>query len=623
MKDPTGTETRPPDATAKADSPPALERTPVRAALGGFFLFCLLFQVFVFTQFKPLYGILRILFYAELGLVVWAGLALARRRKAALLVLLLVVGVRIPFFLQSDGLMFMTDNALEAVQSLQMQDSHTAPAVLLGSIGHNGVLKHLMVAFLWDVAGRHYVVYPIFQTFLYLVFLAVLYALFGRFFDRRVSAILLIGHFAWLEVFFDYSLFLRAGPYFEMLLLALIGAAAFDFELQSRARLFLSAYFLAFSLYINQAAAFFIVPFLAAALAVSISKRAKPALLPVLAGGLAAGAFLPIYRVFFVHVVPTTGNWFHVKYLPLADLLRPSRIPAILGQAGRDFVSVFRNLLGYEFRYAHSISPYFEFERESTAVRTGWGVLYAAGEVLFALVLAAGILLAAKALRRGWRDRRRGLPWIPLYFFFQLAVVFVRLILMNPMPFIEPRHNLDLALLLILSTYLVVDSLVRSFRWTRAGTAGVILLTLLLGMPAAFYFYKTARFKRVSYDRIIGILRDNGVKYLAADFTIAHVIYFLTGRAVEVTDSIGPVSMDVALHEMTRAVDALPDGQKAYLYFRPSYPRARVFREKSLRSRDQLVRRLRENNIPYQDIRLKFYELIVPAASRLYARPPY
>ncbi|MDD8025182.1 MAG: hypothetical protein PHI34_01620 [Acidobacteriota bacterium] len=604
-------------------SSPAPKPIAARAALGGFFLFCLLFQVFIITQGKPLYGILRVLFFAELGLVAWAGWDLARRHKAAFLVLLLVVGVRLPFFFQSDGLLFMTDNALEAVQSLQIQDSHTAPAVLLGSIGHNGVIKHLMVAFLWDVTGRHYLVYPIFQTVLYLVFLAVLFALFGRYFDRRASAALLIGHFACLEVFFDYSLFLRAGPYFEMLLTALIGAALFDFEFKNRPRLFLSLYFLAFSLYINQAAAFFVLPFLAAAGIVGISKRAKASLLPVLAGGLAVGAFLPIYRMFFVHVARTTGSWFHVKYLPLSDLLRPARIPAILGQAVRDFVAVFRNLIGYEFRYAHTISPSFRFEPESEAVRTGLGILYTVGEILFTALLAAGIFLAARALRRGWRDRRQGLPWIPLYFFLQLAFIFARLILMNPMPFVEPRHNLDLALLLVLSAYWVVDALIRSLRWTRAGTAGVVLLSLLLGLPSTFTFYKTARFKRASYEKIVGVLRDNGVKYLATDFTIAHVIYFLTGRKIEVTDSIGPVIMDVALSEMTRAVDALPDEKKAYLFFRPSYPRVHGLRERSGRSRDQLIRRLRDTGIRYRDIRLEFYELIIPEASRLYAPAPY
>lgn len=597
-------------------------RPPVRAALAGFLLFCLLFQLFIFTSFKPLYGILRILFYLELGLLAWAGLDFARRHKAAFLVLLLVAAVRIPFFIQGDGLLSMTDNALEAIQSLQMQDSHTAPAALLGSISHNGVIKHLMIAFLWDLTGPHYVVYPIFQTFLYLVFLGVLYALFGRAFDRRAAAALLLGQFFWLEILFDYSLFLRAGPYFEMLLVALIGAALFDFSFQSRGRLFLSAYFLAFSLYINQAAAFLILPFLAAALVVGIGRRAKPGLLPIVAGGLAAGAMLPVYRALFVPAI-STGSWFRVKYLPWGDLLRPARLPAIAGQAAGDFVEVFRNLLGFEFRYAHRISPYFDYGREPESLRTGLGLLHGAGEILAVVVLAAGIVLAAQALRRGWRERRQGARlWIPLYFFFQLAAVLGRLVLLAPKPFLEPRHNLDLTILLVLSSFFAADALARRVRWTRRWTAGIVALSLILGLPSAFYFHKMARFKRVSYQSILGVLRENGVRYLAADFTIAHVIHFLTGRRIEVTDSIGPVIMDVALPEMTRAVEALPDEQKAYFFFRPSYPRVHALREKSRRSRDQLIRRLREKGIPYQAVRLKYYELIIPEASRLGVRPP-
>jgi len=611
-------------AEAKTAAPAAPLRPPVRAALAGFFLFCVLFQIFVFSQFQPLYGILRALFYLELGLLAWAGLDFARRHKTAFLVLLLVVAVRIPFFLQGDGLLSRTDNALEAIQSLQMRDSPTAPAALLGSIGHNGVIKHLMVAFLWDLPGPRYVIYPIFQTVLYLVFLAVLYSLFGRVFNRRASAALLLGQLFCLEVFFDYSLFLRAAPYFEMLLTALIGAAVFDFNFKSRSRLFLAAYWLAFSLYINQAAAFLILPFLAAALIVGLSRRIRPGLLPVLAGGLAAGAMLSVYRAFFVTAAATTGAWFKVKYLPWRDLLRPSRIPAIAGQAATDFVEVFRNLLGFEFRYAHRISPYFGYGREPETLRSGLGLLHSAAEILAALLLAAGIVLAARALRRGWRERRqRAGPWIPLYFFLQLAVVLGRMILLAPKPFLEPRHNLDLALLLVLSGFFAIDALARRVRWTRAWTAGLVALSLALGLPSAFYFHKMARFKRDSYGLIMAALRDNGVKYLAADFTIAHVIYFLSGRTIEVTDSIGPVTMDIALSEMTKAVDALPDEKKACLFFRPSYPRVHAIRAKSQRSRDQLVHRLRDKGIPFKAIRLKFYELIVPEASRLFAHPPY
>jgi len=272
---------------------------------------------------------------------------------------------------------------------------------------------------------------------------------------------------------------------------------------------------------------------------------------------------------------------------------------------------------------AHQISPYFTYGREPSSVRTGLGLLHIAGEVLAAVILAAGVVLAAKALRRGWRERKlSGLPWIPLYFFFQLSAVLGRLILLAPKPFVEPRHNLDLTLLLVLSSFFAADALARRVRWTRGWTAGIVALSLALGLPSAFYFHKMARFKRVSYQSILGVLRENGVKYLAADFTIAHVIHFLTGRRIEVTDSIGPVMMDVAFPEMNRAVEALPDEQKAYFFFRPSYPRVHAIQAKSQRSRDQLIHRLREKGIPYKAVRLKFYELIIPESSRLGARPP-
>ena len=194
---------------------------------------------------------------------------------------------------------------------------------------------------------------------------------------------------------------------------------------------------------------------------------------------------------------------------------------------------MFRNLLGFEFHSAYAASPGFGFAPESAAVRKVLGGLHGAGDIVWTALLVLGVVLSARALRRGWRGRREGLPWIPIWFFFQLAAVFIRLVLMSPAPFVEPRHNLDLALLLVLSAFFAVDALARSVRWTRAWTAGIVLLALLLGLPSAFYFHKTARFKRISYKRIVNALRDNGVKYLAADFSLAYVIHFLTGRAVE------------------------------------------------------------------------------------------
>jgi hypothetical protein len=593
-----------------------------RALVINLFAFVVLFQVFLISKFPPFYTLLKALFLIEMGLLIWGFVQFARKTKAALLVVLLVVGIRIPFYLQGNGLMFTTDNALEAIQSLEMKETHTAPVFLLSAIGHNGVLKHLMVAFVWDVLGTSYLTFVLFQTLIYLVFLYLLYAIGRRWYDERTVGLLILGHFAFIEVFFDYSLFLRAAPYFEMLVIFVLGVALFDFRFRSAGRLVVSTFFVMTAVYINPAALFLVVPFVLTVLVQAVIRRAPVRSLGPLVGGLLAGSGILVYRRFFLPPAPVAKDWFRIRLLSFSDLTL-ERIPGLLSQISRDFADSFHNLMAYEFRYSYYTSPYFRFDPEPRAVRSVLGVLASAAEVLAAAVFATALLLVVRRLWQGRKDGFRSLAWIYIFFAFLFLGVLGRILLLSPKPFIEPRHNLDLALLLIFSFFIVGDVLIRRVRPTVGRGVVIVVLLLLLALPSGFYFLKTARFKSESYPQILTVLRDHGVRYLAADFTIVYALYFLTHKQIQVTDSIGPVIMDIVKPEMTHFVDQIPDDQKAYLFMTLTYPRVFGIRMQSERSRDNVLRRLRSKQISFTLINLGFYELIIPANSRLEPKPQY
>jgi hypothetical protein len=593
-----------------------------RALVINFFMFVVLFQVFLISKFPPLYTLLKVLFLIEMGLLVWGFVEFARKTKGAILVVLLVVAIRIPFYLQGNGLMFTTDNALEAIQSLEMQQTHTAPVYLLSAIGHNGVLKHLMVAFVWDVLGTSYLTFVLFQTLIYLVFLYLLYAIGRRWYDERAVGLLILGQFAFIEVFFDYSLFLRAAPYFEMLVVFVLGVALFDFQFRHAWRNVGAMFFVMTAVYINPAAWFLVVPFVVTVLIQALVRRAPLRSWGYLAGGLLAGSGILFYRRFFLPAPPFTKDWFRVRLLSLSDVTL-ARIPGLLTQFFKDAADSFHNLMAYEFRFSYYTSPYFKFDPEPPAFRSVLGGLASAAEFLAVAVFATAFVLVIRRLWLGRKDGFRSLAWIYMFFVILFLGIAGRIILLSPKPFVEPRHNLDLALLLIFSFFIVGDVLIRRFRPTLGRGVVVVVLLLLLALPSGFYFLKTARFKSESYPQILTVLRDHGVRYLAADFTIAYALYFLSHQQIQVTDSIGPVIMDIVKPEMRLRVDEIPDDRKAYLYMTTSYPRVNGIRVMGERSKYYVLTRLRSERIAFKIVNLGFYELIIPDNSRLDSKPSY
>jgi len=576
------------------------------------------YQVLALTRWRPLYFALEALSFLDAALALRLAWRALRRDKLMSFVVLAVILVRLPFLAMPSGLMGNSDNAVEAIQSLQIRDTHLVPPYLLGTVTQHGVFRHLLIAFLWDVIGPGYLSFVLVQMLLYLAFLALLYVIGGRFFGRKTLAVLLTAHFAFIEVLFDFSLFLRGGTYLEVLVFALLGMALFDFDLRDRGRTLLAAFFLAFSVGINPFGLFLVLPFAAAILLLRAGGRGLWASLPRLAAGAAGGAVLLAARLLLPAPAVDTGNWFQIQILPLARL-RPDRWPELIGPWWRSLRACFRNVLGFEFRYAADIAPRFSFRPEPESLRRGLAVGHDILSALLAIVLAAGIVLAVLRLRRAVRASRTGgakPAWIEPFFLLLTGSFAGRVLLLLPRPFAEPRHNLDLALLLVLASFFVLEALFRLRPPSRPAAAAIVLALLVLAWPQIHYFHKSARFKALSYARILPVLKARGVTDVATDYGLAHCLYVLSDRTIRASDSIGPVSVRFFLPELVRAVDALPPEGKAYVLYTPLFPQTEVMKARTPLIREKILSDLRARGVPFRIADLKYYEIVIPRPGR-------
>jgi hypothetical protein len=272
----------------------------------------------------------------------------------------------------------------------------------------------------------------------------------------------------------------------------------------------------------------------------------------------------------------------------------------------------FNNILGYEFHYAYDISPSFQFRPEPPAFRGAMSILHQVLTVAVVVVLVAAAILAARRIWKTLRTGRGGLAWIDLFFLLLGVSFLARVLLLLPKPFLEARHNMDLALLVVLASFFVLDALVRIRPPSILGSAAAVLALLLLAAPHTFYYLKATRFKALSYDRIFSVLKARGVRAVATDFTLAHCLYFLSGRTITASDSIGPVTVRHFLPEITKSVDALPPDQKAYILYTPSYPYTPIMRISAPLIRQRILDDLRSRGIPFRIFDLKYYEIIIP-----------
>jgi len=571
-----------------------------------------LFQVFLIAKWKPLYFVLRALFLVLLA----AALALLVRRlmrqKVLGLVLLLVVLVRIPFYFHADGMVTTSDNAVDALGAAEIRDARTAPFFLLGDVKHMGTIKQLWVAFVWDLAGGNaYLFYLLVQLAVFLAFLLAWDAFLEDAVPRNVRILLLGLQFLFIEVVFDYSLSIRGAPYLEMAFFALFGAALFDPAWKDKTRLFLAYYFLGFAVYVHPLAAVLAGSFGLSAAVYALARRKFWLNLGAAAAGTAAGLFHWAAYLAFVPKPVATGAWETMGILPFG-LITHGWIPEFFRSLKRTFL----NLFDFEFDYL-SGTFYSGGWRAMTGVFDRATVLLGLAALVFALILS---------VRKLWPVVRRRQPFEPkafpyLFFLVLFAAVLAKVFLFFP-PHVEPRHNFDAVVLVILALFLSAGAVFRSWKILSWRSALVFVVVLAMAVPHVLAFYDQAANKDHAYHQLLSVLRRNRVKVVDTDFILAYIVYFLSNRTILATDALGPFRVKNFYPEMRAKIEGLPREDKTYIFFSDRYPQPEWRRKASEFLWFDVLIKLNKAGIPAKVVDLPQYRLIIPQrVPRTYSGP--
>ncbi len=594
----------------------ALAIAKKRPVVFNLFLICALFQIYLMTQLSFLYHIIKVLFIVELILITVGLFQCTKKRLFIILCIAFIVLIRIPFYSHSDGMVLSSDNAQEALQSFEIRDSKTTPFFLLDSSGHNGTLKYLCVAFIYDLIGtaNHYLYFVLFQLVIFLGFLYLIYKIFQPIVDQKVLLVFILANFAFIEVIFDYSLFLRAAPYLEMLVFIFLGIELFDFSLKDKTRIFFSCYFILFSTYIHPLAVFAVVAFFCVVFIQTIRERYFFKNFALLLGGALAGSTHLIYYQLFYPKPQSRGTWYQVELLSLSDI-SISRVPKILGQLFVDFKTVFENIFSFEFNYGIS------FFREGQRTESVLMVINRAVVYLSLVVLVLGLFFAIKTLVSLKTKDKKKPEWIYLFFLFLFGIILGRLLLMTPKPFYEPRHNIDLAVCVLMSYLLVFSRVYKIQKLVSFKSLILFLLLMAFAFPHAHYYLKVVKLKEASHREILSVLNRNGVKYLTTDWVIAYSIYLLSDRTIKVSDSLGPVTIPFFFPKLREYVDSIPDTHKAYLFFSDSYPRSESHKKTTRFLQTRILDQLNRQDVARKVIKLEHYTIIIPEPARYLERP--
>jgi hypothetical protein len=585
--------------------------TSRRAIALTFFFLILTFQVQLVIRVKALYLLMEILFAALLLFLIGAVIRASVKAKAAIFVFIFIIGLRLPFFLSPSGMITTSDNALDALQCQEIQETRLAPFFLLDAVRHTGTAKYALTAFLWDFLGRNYLFYLFVQVVLCAAIIYFLYERFKASLDHKTFVLLLFFHFAFIETFFDNSLSIRAGSEFEMFFFFLLGLFLFDFRYESRLFLFLAYDFMFFSIYIHPLAATLVASFILCAFVYSLKNRKVGRNLIFMGAGAAAGLFHWFYYLAFHIKPPASGSWEAFNVIPLSGLSF-----RLIRSFFLNFQKVFWNIFSFEFSYLKNIYMGTFWRRAASVLN----------QALIYLSLAILITALAIAVRKAWRlvakkDVLEIKNWASLFFIVLFAALAVKCVAVSP-PLVEPRHNLDAVFLVILS-YCIVFSYVPFLRvknFFSLKTLALTLLFLAFTLPHYQVFLKQARHKEMAYKDLLAVLSKNRVKYLATDFIIAYPVHFLSSRRILVSDSIGPFTIRNFYPEMRARVDAIPADQKSYLFFSENYPQREWHKQATYIVRETLRKRLEESGILFRVHKLQDFTVFIPSHRRFSIR---
>ena len=416
-----------------------------------FALFTALFQIFVLTGARAFYPVLRILFAILVLQLLAAFVRAAARRPLLWLAVLLIVLVRVPFYLHADGAVLTSDNAHETLQGVEMRDTHFAPYFLLGAVKHMGTIKYLAVAFLMDLIGDHHLAFLLIQLLLFIVLLFTIEDLLRKSLHPPALFVLLfLTQLLFIETVFDFSLSLRGAPYLDMLFYVILGAGLIDRDFKAVGRTILGYYFLFFSIYIHPLGAVLVGSFGLTFLILSLVRKRFWVNALAAAAGLAAGLYHWAYYLAFLPKPIASGGWEQMGILPFSRI-NWSYLKKFLGV----LYETFQGLFNAEFSYN---SPIFN---------AGWKAAagYYLNQALIWIALAvtlAGILLAFRKIVRlvFRRDALTDADWPWLLTGILAAAYAAKAFLFDP-PHTEPRHNFDLVFLIVLCFLLVLTALLR------------------------------------------------------------------------------------------------------------------------------------------------------------------
>lgn len=563
------------------------------------------FQLYLITQAKFLYVPLKILFTAEIVLLLSSVVRRPFKKKIVVFAILFIVVLRIPFYFYSDGLLTTSDNALDALQCEEIRDDHTTPFFQLENLKHNGTFKFLCIAFLWDFFGSNYLYFVLFQLLIYIALLILIYEIFKPSIHRTTLSLFVFTGFAFMEIVFNYSLSIRGGTYLEMFLLFFLGVYLFDFKYNNKVNMFLSYYFIIYAIYIHPLALLFAISFVLCTTIFAFKNRSSVKNCTLLLGGILAGGFHYFYYLLLKSKPISSGSWERMNTTPLSDLS-----PQLFINTAEKFKVIFGNIFSFETSYL------FDFF-EGLGVR---GITFFLNKSLvyfsFGIFIIGIILVSRKLLRIVLKKDEFGLNhWPYIFFVFLLCGFVIKLIVLKPTR-LEPRHNFELVIILILSYLFAFSYFFETKRKIPLKAPMTLLLLLLFTFPHYFYFLKMTQHKNSSYREVLQVLSENRVKYIAADFIIAYTFHFLSHRRTLVSDSLGPLTIPLFYPEMREKVDKIPGTHKAYLFFSPTYPARQWHKARTKKIRNKIQNYLKKENSKFRTYWFEDYHLIIPSQSR-------
>jgi len=574
----------------------------------GFALFLqvFLFQIFIVTKAPILYGILRAVFFAFCALLLYALGRRLKKEPVLVLFLILIVLIRVPFYLHSNGLVTTSDNAHEGLQIMEIRDAHTVPTFFLGALKHIGTIKYLWAAFIADLGGTSYFFYVLLQAAVFIGFLFALEALLRGRLSRTASyLVLFFAQFALAELIFDYSLSIRGAPYLEMILFSTVGFGLIDLSFRDAPASVIGAALMFFSIYIHPLSS---VLAGSAAAAVGLFALFRKRILPaglMLTGGVLAGLWHWFYFLLFTAQRASEGSWEQVGLVPLSGIN-----PSYFALFFKNVAETFRNLFHFEYSYLGPL--YLSGTTRTVLDALNTAVVWLALAALLYSIFLFGRKVIRLIARKDALDDADGLAF---FFLILLGAVLVKTFLFFP-AHTEPRHNFDWMYLLILAIAVAAGAWIGKRSWVSFRSVAFILAAIVLTVPHYEAYRRSVVRKEASYNEILPLLQKSGVRALATDFIIAYPIYYLSGRRIEVSDTIGPLTIKLFYKDMRDRVDALPAGRKAYLFFSESYPSRSWHRETTRLIREETEAGLAAAGIHYVIKDTPDFSVIIPDAAR-------